>query len=1041
MLDKITAFSLNQKLIVVLLFVIVAGFGILSYGRLPIDAFPDVTPSLVQVFTETRGLAPEEVVMYVTYPVEVAMNGLPDVKEIRSVSNFGLSVVNVYFEDGTDIYFARQLVNERLQEARGRIPEGFGEPQMGPIATGMGQVLFYYLEDERGTRSAEEMREIQDWIVKYHLQTVPGVTEVLGIGGYEKQFQISVDPRALIRYSVTIPEIIAALNKNNQNRGAQFIEKNSEEYIIRSVGLASGIADLENTVIKSYAGTPILIKQVAEVKTGGGIRRGLQTLNGVREVVAGQVIKLFGTNSSTVIREVEQKTEEINAILPEGMRIVPYYDQKSLVEACIGTVTGALFQGIILVILVLFLFMGGIRPSIIVALSIPFSVLVGFILMHQFDISSNLMSLGGLAIAIGMMVDGTIVIVDNIDRKLRERGEHSQRRTVIAEACLDVGKPIFYAIAIIIVVFLPLFTLQGVEGKMFRPLAYTVAMAMFGSLVYAILIAPAFSWLLAPRSRINKGPGRDPGNNQLWIVRLLLRAYYPVLHYLLRRRKSVVAGTAALLAIGGLLYAKLGSEFTPSLQEGTIVLKLTMAPSISLEESKRTAMGIERMVMAVPEVTKTVTRIGRGEVGAHTDPVNSAEIYISLRPKDEWREAQSQDELVEVIRRHLGNVPGVLLNFTQPIEMTIDELTEGIKAELAIKIFGDDLSILKTGADEIVRILSGMRGAEDVQADQVSGKPQLRIRIKRDAIARHGISIHDVQETISAAIGGEVSGQIFDGIRRFDILVRLAPEFRFSKETIAGLLIPSPDGSLLPLAQLAAIEEIIGPRQITRENNNRFITIQCNVEERDIGSFVEEGKRLIDERIALPPGYLVTWGGQFRLQEEAQKRFRIVIPITHLIIFVLMYLNFHSLKSSVLILLNIPLALVGGVIGLWLSGEYFSVPASIGFIALFGIALENGMVLVAYLNKLTDEGLDAEEASVTAAVMRIRPVLMTAATTALGLLPLILASGTGSEVQRPLAIVVLGGLATSTVLTLFVLPCLYKWFAGTPRSSDNHISL
>jgi cobalt-zinc-cadmium resistance protein CzcA len=1025
-MEAIIRFVLKNRLLLITLGVLIIATGYYQYTQLPIDAFPDVSPTLVQVFTETEGLAPEEVEKYVTYPVEVAMNGLPNLKKIRSVSNFGLSVVNIYFEDGTDIYFARQLVNERLAEAAEQIPEGFGEPVLGPISTGMGLILFYYLDDETGKYSLEELRTIHDWLVKFHLQTVPGVTEILGIGGYEKQYHIVLDPYSLLRYDITIPEVIEKIKANNLNVGAQFIEKNAEEFIVRSVGLASNIEDLENIVLKSDDGTPIYLKQIATIKTGGAIRRGIQTRNGVEEVVAGMVVKLFGTNSSTVIGAVEAKMKEINRILPEGIKLVPYYEQKTLVEACVHTVTKALYEGIFLVIVILMVFLGAFRPSLVVATAIPFSVLFAMIGMKYFGLSANLMSFGGLAIAIGMMVDGSVVIVENVDRMLRTADPSEPRIHIVARACGEVIRPVVFAVVIIIIVFLPLFTLQGVEGKTFRPLAYTIALAMSGSLIFTIFLAPVLASLLMRRG---KPDARGEHPREVWILRWLLRLYRPIITRFVKHRSLAILLALGLMAGGAVIFPRLGSEFTPILQEGTIVIRLTMAPSIALSESKRVTMAVERRLMKVPEVTGVVTRIGRGEVGAHTDPVNSAEMYVLLRPREEWRSARTQTELEQVLRDTLGEIPGVLTNFTQPIAMTVDELLEGIRADLAIKLFGDDLTVLKEKAEEIAAVIRQIPGAADVQVDQISGTPQLLIQIDRHAIARYGINVADIQEVLRAAVGGELAGQIFEGIRRFDILVRFAPEFRDTPEVISQLLIRAPSGTQVPLSQLTRIEEIIGPRQITREDNQRFITIQCNVQGRDIGSFVNEGQQAIDARVELPPGYLVTWGGQFRLQQEANRRLAVVIPITLLIIFILLFSSFNSLKNTLLILLNIPLALVGGVVGLWLSGQNLSVPASVGFIALFGIALLNGIVLVTYLNQLLREGLPLDEASINGACLRLRPVLMTALAAALGMIPLLFSTGIGSEVQRPLATVVVGGLTTSTTLTLLVIPALYKWFA------------
>lgn len=1024
-LDTLIGFSLRNRLFVVALGVLVSLAGFRAYLDLPVDAFPDVSPNLVQVFTETEGLAPEDVEKYVTYPIEAAMNGLPRLERLRSVSNFGLSVVNIYFEDGTDIYFARQVVGERLREAREQIPAGFGDPRLGPISTGMGLVLFYYLEDETGQHSLEELRSIQDWLVKFHLQTVPGVTEVLGIGGYEKQFQVNVHPEHLLQYGVTIGEVIDRIRENNLNVGAQFIERNSEEYIVRSVGLVRGIDDLENIVVKSKDGRPVFLRDLGDIAIGGAIRRGVQTRNGVEEVVSAMVVKLFGANSSTVIGQVEEKMEEINRILPEGVKLVPYYEQKTLVAACVGTVRSALVQGVVLVAVVLMAFMGGMRASVVVALSIPFSVLFATLWMGYFGISANLMSLGGLAIAIGMMVDGTIVVVENVERMLREADPEQSHIAVVSRACREVARPIVFAISIIVIVFLPLFTLQGVEGKTFRPLAYTVALAMLGSLVFAVLIAPALSHMMMRRPR--------GGTSEGAMMRPVSASYRPVVSFFVRRRIFAVVLAGGLLVLGAVLFPRLGSEFTPRLQEGTMVLRLTMPPSISLTKSTELTMIVERRLMKIHEIRGVVTRIGRGEIGAHTDPVNSAEIYILLHAKDRWRSARTQSDLEEMIREELGVIPGVATNFTQPIAMTVDELLEGVRAELAIKLFGDDLDELIEKGNEITRVVRQVPGAVDIQIDQVVGSPQLIITVDRQAVARYGMNVAEVQETIRAAVGGEIAGQIFEGIRRFDIYVRFAEPYRSTVGAIGNILVDGPGEVKVPLSELAEIREVVGPRQITREDNQRFITIQCNVVGRDIGSFVAEAQEAIDSAVTLAPGYLVTWGGQFRLQQEANRRLLIVVPITLLIVFFLLFLSFGSMGNSLLIIANIPLALVGGVIALWATGQNLSVPSSVGFIALFGIALENGMVLVTYFNQLIRDGVPVDDASIRGATLRLRPVLMTATTTALGLAPLLFSTGTGSEVQRPLATVVVGGLLTSTVLTLLVIPALYKWFAVVPE--------
>ncbi|MBU1100562.1 MAG: CusA/CzcA family heavy metal efflux RND transporter [Bacteroidetes bacterium] len=1033
-MNNLIDFVLKNRLLVSVFGLIVLAGGYFSYNKLPIDAFPDVSPSLVQIFTVTEGLAPEEVEKYVTFPVETSMNGLPNIENIRSVSNFGLSVVNIYFEDGTDVYFARQVVNERLQEAREQIPEGFGDPQMGPISTGMGLVLFYYLDDTTGKFTLEELRALQDWVIKFQLQTVPGVTEVLGIGGYEKQFHVVVDPNSLLRYNIAINDLVDILKKNNLNVGASYIEKDAEEFLVRSVGLATKIEDLENIVVKSEDGTPIYVNQIAEIKIGGAVRRGLQTRNGISEVVAGQVIKLFGSNSSTVISAVEKKMEEINKTMPEGVNIVPYYEQKSLVEAAVNTVTSALIQGIILVALILVLFMGSIRPSIAVAMSIPFSIFFAFIGMEYFGISINLMSFGGLAIAIGMMVDGSIVLVENIDRLKKESGPGENFIHIISKASKEVLRPILFSIVIIITVFIPLFTLQGVEGKTFTPLAFTISLGMLGSLIFALTLAPVLSSFLLKDKKPKSGESKKPKENIL--VRILLKAYDPIVRFFVKFRGAAIIVSIIILVVGVLIYPRLGSEFTPTLNEGTLVVKLALAPSVSLEVSKETSLLVEKRIMQVDEVTGVVSRIGRGEVGAHTDPINSIEMYVSLKLEEEWRTGLTQTGLEAEIRSKVESFPGLLTNFTQPIQMAVDELLEGVKAELAVKLFGDDLVTLKAKAEEISRVIKQVRGAADIQVDQISGKPQLKITVNRHAIARYGLNLSDVQEVIKTAIGGETAGQIFEGIKRFDIFVRFAHRFRDNESVIKELLISAPNGMKVPLSQVATIEELEGPRQITREQNQRFITVQCNVVDRDIVGFVEESQQKIDELVSLPVGYYTTWGGQYKLQQEANKGFAVVIPITLLIVFFLLFSSFNSLKNTLLIFINIPLALVGGVIALWITGQNLSVPSSVGFIALFGIALQNGMVLVTYLNQLLREGKSIDEASIEGAKLRLRPVLMTALTTMLGLLPLLIATGTGSEVQRPLATVVIGGLFTSTILTLIVLPALYKWFPAQVKTGE-----
>ncbi|MEW5821767.1 MAG: CusA/CzcA family heavy metal efflux RND transporter [Cyanobacteriota bacterium] len=1026
-MEKFLNLILNNKLLVIVLFLIVIISGYFSFKNLPIEAFPDVSPVLVQVFTETEGLSPEDVEKYVTYPIETTFNGLPNMRLVRSTSNFGLSVVNVYFEDGTDIYFARQVVGEKLQEAREKIPNGFGDPQMGPISTPMGLILFYYLEDKTNSFNLTELRTIQDWVIKTQLQTIKGVTEVLGIGGFERQFHVDIHPQALIKYNLTVQDIVKQVKLNNLNVGAQYITKDSEEFIVRSIGLAKGIKDLEKTVIKTIDGTPVYLNQVAHITEGGAIRRGIQTKNGKREVVAGMVIKLYGTNSFTVIEEVENKINEINKTLPKGVRIVPYYEQKSIIEASVNTVTNALLLGIILVIAVLVIFIRKIRSSLIVAISIPFSILFAALAMNYLGITANLMSLGGLAIAIGMLVDPSIVIVENINRMLEENNKN--RLDTIKKAWLEVIKPISFAVIIVIFVFLPILLMEGVEGKTFKPLADTVILALMGALFYSVFFVPVISTFLVRKS------SRISILNTFDILDKIKAFYLPFLNFFLEKKFFSIIIAGLLILTGIAIYPQLGSEFTPELNEGTIILRLTMAPSISLEESKKYTMIVERRIKKIPEVDKVLSRIGRGEVGAHADPINSAEMYITFK-KDINIKHDDQEKLEKVIRESIQGLPGIQTNFTQPIAMTIDELLEGVRADLAIKIYGEDLDLLKEKADKIAEIIKEIKGAQDVQVDQVAGSPQLLILPDREKLARYGLNIDDVQQTIKTAVGGQVVGQIFEGIKRFDIFVRFDKTFRDTRMAISNIFINSSDNKLIPLSKVAQIQETNGLRQITRENNQRFIAVQCNVIDRDIGSFVKEAKQLIAQRINLPSGYFTEWGGQYNLQEQANKRFAIVIPITLIMIIILLFVNFNSFKDTLLIMLNIPLALVGGVVALWLTGQNLSVPSSIGFISLFGIALGNGMVLITYFNQLVDSGYNLSDAVVTGSINRLRPVLITAFTTAFGLIPLLLSTGTGSEVQKPLATVIIGGLVSSTILTLLILPVLYSFLSSCQENKE-----
>ncbi|MGH1419434.1 MAG: efflux RND transporter permease subunit [Hyphomicrobiaceae bacterium] len=1010
------------------LFALIMTFGgIFAFRALPVDAFPDVTPSLVQIFTETDGLGPEEVEKYVTYPIEASMAGLPKIDHMRSVSNFGLSVVNIYFEDGTDVYFARQVAGERLSQARDAIPPGYGEPKMGPISTGLGIILYYKLVDDTGARSLIEMREIQDWIVKYQLQTVTGVTEVLSLGGYEKQFQLLIDPEAMQSYDIQINEVTEALKRGNLTLGAQFIEIGAEQFTVRGIGLARSVDDLAATMIKSKDGRQVRMRDVGEVVIGGGVRQGLATSNGEGEVVAGLVLKLYGANTSDVIARVKDRFHEISKTLPKGVRAVPYYDQGTLVNKAAATVTNALWQGALLVALVVFVFLGGWRPSLVVVLSIPFSVGFAFTSMHVLGIGANLMSLGGVAIAIGMMVDGAIVITENIDRSFSSSpGEN--RRDLVARSASEVIAPLIASVLVVIIVFLPLFALEGVEGKTFRPLAASAALAMTGSVIYAALVVPAIAFgVMKPVKRKEYREG------------VMIRGIKASASLFIRYRMAAIGLAAGLLIMGWFAGSRLGSEFTPELEEGDILLRVTMAPSISLTEGKATVTRIEKQLLATfPEIETIVTRVGRGEVGAVTDPTNSAEIFLAIKAKSEWRPEWSPEDLRNELSEFLERYPGIVANVGQPIAMAVDELLTGTRAELAIKIFGPDSDVLIQSSTKLQEVLRKIPGAADVQAEQLTGAPELKVTMDRDKLGRYGIDIEYALEALRTSVGGAESGALFEGVRQFPIVVRLNEASRSEPKAVGRILLKSQSGALVPLSDVASIETVIGPRQITREDGERFIAVQANVRGRDIGSFVTEAQVLANEGLDLPPGYRLVWGGQFELQQKANARFAVVIPITLAIVFLILLLTYGRLKSAVLILLNIPLALTGGALALWLTGLPVSVPATVGFIALFGIALGNGMVLVSFMDDFARMGRNLNDLAINAVGLRTRPVLMTAMTTALGLAPLLFATGVGAEVQQPLATVVIGGLFTSTLLTLLVLPALHRWFAPKP---DGHRSL
>lgn len=1014
MISKIIHFSLKQRLFIIMTTAIVAVLGVVAFRNLPIDVFPDPSPPLVQIYTEGHGMAPEEIERLISYPIESAMFGLPNVKNIRSLSTFALSIVNVYFQDGTDIYWARQLVSQRLAETIDTLPEQAHNTVLGPIATGLGLVYLYYLEGEG--HSSLELRTLQDWLIKYELKSVPEVSQVLSIGGEVKQYQIQIDPQSLLKYGLTISDLVDRVRQNNQNVGASFITRGKEEYIVRSVGLVQTIKDLESIVVANHQGTSVYLRDVATVQILPAIKRGSALVNGEGEKVVGMVLKLFGSNTALVIKDIESRISEINKSLPDGVRIVPFYNQASLVKSTFSTVTTNLILGICLVILVLFLFMGNIPSALIAVFSLPFSILFSFIMMHRINLTADLISFGGFAIAIGLIADASIIFVENTYRHLQI--PHESKVRAIVAAGEEVGRPLFFAIAIIILVFLPIFTLTGTEGIMFRPMGFTISFALAGSLIFALFAIPAFSFYFLKKGRAER---KEP-----FLIRNIKKIYIPFFKACQRHRKRVFLATFLVFVFGLSLLPFMGREYIPYLEEGTLHLRATFDPNISLEETISMTTSIEKALIDIPEIKGILSRIGRGEVGSHAHLINDAEILIQILPIQKWKRFKHKDELIDEIEHRLEGFPGISLNMTQPIAHNLDELITGVKAQLAVKLYGEDFEILKSKATQIKDLLAAVEGAEDVQVEQFTGQNHIQIVLDRERIARYGININNIQETIEAAVGGITLGQVYEEQKRFDIFLRFGPEFRKSIENIENLLIPLPEGGQIPLKHLSSLEEIVGARTISRENNKRFITIQCNIRGRDIGRFVTEAKKEIDNSVSLPPEYSTYWGGQFELQQRANKRLGLIMPITLVLVALLLFTIFYSFQEVLVILLNIPLALTGGIIALKISGLYLSVPASIGFIAIFGIALEDGLVLLSSFHSKLKDGASMQEAVLDGVQTKLRPVLMTSFTTIFGVLPLLLAQGPGAEIQRPLATVVVGGLTTSTLVTLFVLPLIFQ---------------
>lgn len=1027
MVARLLDISLRQRMLIVIFAIMIGAGGTYAFRTIPIDAFPDVTSVLVQVVTKAPGLSPAEVERLVTYPIELQLTGVPSLTEMRSLTKVGLSLVTIVFDDDMDINLARQLVLERLIEVKELLPPG-AEPMLVPNSTGLGEVFQYYLADSQGPirddaaqhQSLIDQRTVQDWIIRPLLKSTPEVIDVNSMGGYVKQYQVLVEPAMLRKYNLTLHEVFDAIASNNANAGGNILEKHAEKYIVRGVGLIRTIEDIERIVVKETGGTPVFVGDVAQVLIDHAVRHGATVLNGEREVVSGIVLMLRGGNARDVVEGIKTRIDDIHArnLLPDGLRIVPFYDRIELITAALSTVYKSLAEGVVLVVIVLFLFLGNIRSALIVVSTLVLAPLATFIVMGRVGLTANLMSLGGLAIAIGMIVDGSVVVVENVYRHLSTHSTAAlPRRDLITTAVKEVGQPVVFGILIIILVFFPVLSLHGMEGKMFKPLAYTIMIALLISLVLSLTLSPALCSLM-----LKSGSEEDP-----WIVRWAKRLYSPALQWALGRSRLVMATAVGSLICSLALFPFLGSEFIPILNEGSVAPQTIRLPSVSLPASIEIERRMQQALMEFPEVEMVVSKIGRTELGNDPQEPNESDPVVRLRPLEQWTTARTMPDLMQKFRERLTRIPGATFLISQPIQQRVDELISGVRTEATVKLFGEDLEVLRSKADEIAAVLATVRGVRDIKVEQLFGQPYLTIDIDRSKIARHGINVADVREIITTAIGGRAATRVYEGHQRFDLFVRFPEQYRDSVETISNILLSDGSGALIPLADLGTVTLEEGPGRISRERLQRYVSIGFNTLGRDIGSLVAEAQQKISSGIALPPGYLVAWGGSFENMERAMARLRIIVPMTIGLIFLLLYSTFGSLRQATLIILNLPFALIGGVVALWLTGEYLSVPASVGFINLFGVAVLNGIVLVSCMNKLRDDGYALDEAVFTGSLLRLRPVLMTALVALLGLAPLAFAQGIGSEVQRPLAIVVIGGLVSSTLLTLVVLPVLYRW--------------
>jgi heavy metal efflux system protein len=1025
MIEKLMSLAMSNRLMVLILVAVIIGLGAIAFKTMPIDAFPDVTNVQVEIVSNAPGLSPLEIEKFVTYPVEISMRGIPGLETMRSTTKYGLSVVTLVFKDSVDIYFARQLVFERLTSVKEDLPAGV-ETEMGPIATAMGEIYQYTLEGKEPAEPNEkvkyftDLRTIQDWVVTPILKGLPGVNEINSFGGYLKQFQVLLRPEKLLTYKISVQDVFEAIEKNNQNVGGNVIETPTEQYVIRGIGLIRDEADIGAIVLKSEVGVPVFIKDVAQVSASHAIRQGLAIKDGKGEAVGGVVMMLKGENSRDVVKSVKAKVAEINAstVLPNSIKLKPFYDRSEIVGKSINTVTMTLAEGAILVVIVLYLLLRSLRGALIILLALPLSMLLTFIVMKYTGLNANLMSLGGLAISIGMIIDATIIQVENVQRHFGHLKDQTHKTSTAFKAVVEVIKPSIFGEFIIALTFIPIIMLQGMEGKMFAPLAYTVAIALFASMFLAIFVVPVLCATLLKVGQEKESP----------LMRFAQKVYLPMLSWAMSRRSIVVTISAFLIIAAVASVSLLGREFMPVMDEGAFDMDIQLAPGTSLERSAMVAQMVQNRLMQFEELETVIGKTGQTGIAIEARGVEKTGFVGSLKPRSQWKNAKTREELFEKMRTAIEDIPGIAYGFSQPIQCRIDELVAGTKAQVIVKLFGDDAEVLKQKAAEIAAVLSGVKGYTDLVTEVVAGQPYVSIKVDRNKIARYGMNTSDVLNVIEIAMGGKPASEIYQESKVFDLVLRLPSESRNSAQSLSELMIDSTQGYSVPLSQLADITIEEGPVQISRDNAQRRMAIELNVQGRDIGGFVADAQKQIKQQVALPSGYYIEWGGQFENQKQAMKRLTIITPLIIAVILLLLFIIFKSLGLAALVIVTLPFALVGGIFALHLTGTYLSVPASVGFIVLFGVAVLNGVVLVSCILQLRGAGMDTEDAVFTACKYRLRPILMTASITIFSLVPMILATGPGSEVQKPLAIIVVGGLITSTLATLLVLPTIYSWF-------------